>query len=67
VEDLEILRQRLIERGHESEEQIELRLKNAQKEIRSAYQYDTILINKQGGIEASTQAFADYIEQFIQE
>ncbi len=42
----EELRRRLLERGRESEEEIEARLRKAEQEIRSANDYDYLVINR---------------------
>lgn len=52
------LRQRLVSRGTETPEQLELRLRNAQIEMAAAPEYDHVVVNEDGKIEETVAAIA---------
>ena len=42
---MDVLRERLISRGSESEESLQIRLDNAEKEISRNNEFDTVILN----------------------
>ena len=60
------LRRRLVQRGTESAEQLEVRLRNAAIEMAAAPEYDYVVVNQDGKIEATVQEIADIIRREAQ-
>ena len=56
------LRQRLLARGTETPEQLELRLRNAEIEMAAAPEYDHVVVNEDGKIDQTVTAIASIIE-----
>ena len=55
------LRQRLLSRGTETPEQLELRLRNAEIEMAAAPEYDHVVVNEDGRIDETVEAIATII------
>ena len=60
---VESLRQRLMRRGTETPEQLELRLRNAEIEMAAAPEYDYVVVNEDGKIDETAQEIATIIEK----
>ena len=60
---VESLRQRLVTRGTETPEQLELRLRNAEIEMAAAPEYDYVVVNEDGRIEETVSEISKIIEQ----
>jgi len=63
---VESLRQRLLARGTETPEQLELRLRNAEIEMAAAPEYDHVVVNEDGRIDETVQAVAAIIAEEAQ-
>ena len=57
------LRQRLLVRGTETPEQLELRLRNAEIEMAAAPEYDYVVVNEDGRIDQTVDEIAKIIDQ----
>jgi guanylate kinase len=57
------LRHRLLARGTETPEQLELRLRNAEIEMAAAPEYDYVVVNEDGKIDETVNEIATIIEQ----
>jgi guanylate kinase len=57
------LRQRLIARGTESPESLELRIRNAEVEMAAAPEYDHVVVNEDGKLDETVRAVADIIRK----
>jgi guanylate kinase len=57
------LRKRLVERGTETPEQMDLRLRNAEIEMAAAPEYDYVVVNEDGKIEKTVDDIAKIIEK----
>ena len=57
------LRRRLLARGTETTEQLELRLRNAEIEMAAAPEYDYVVVNEDGKIDETVDQIATIIEQ----
>ncbi len=60
------LRRRLVTRGTESPEQLELRMRNAEIEMAAAPEYDHVVVNEDGKIEDTVRQIASIIEKEAQ-
>lgn len=60
---VESLRQRLLIRGTETPEQLELRLRNAEIEMAAAPEYDYVVVNEDGRIDETVHEIAAIIEK----
>ena len=60
---VESLRQRLLIRGTETPEQLELRLRNAEIEMAAAPEYDYVVVNEDGRIDETVDEIAAIIEK----
>ncbi len=60
---LESLRRRLIARGTESPESLELRLRNAEIEMAAAPEYDHVVVNDDGKLDDTVRQVADIIRK----
>ena len=60
---LEALRKRLIERGTETPEQLDIRLRNAEIEMAAAPEYDYVVENDDGKIDATVREIAEIIKK----
>ena len=60
---VDALRRRLVGRGTESAEQMELRLRNAEIEVAAAPEYDYVVVNDDGRIDETVREIADIIRQ----
>lgn len=60
---LESLRRRLIARGTESPESLELRMRNAEVEMAAAPEYDHVVVNDDGKLDATVREVADIIRK----
>ena len=59
---VESLRHRLLSRGTETPEQLELRLRNAEIEMAAAPEYDYVVVNEDGKIDETVGAISTIIE-----
>lgn len=59
---VESLRHRLLSRGTETPEQLELRLRNAEIEMAAAPEYDHVVVNEDGKIDETVDEIASIIE-----
>ena len=57
------LRRRLLARGTETPEQLELRLRNAEIEMAAAPEYDYVVVNEDGKIDETVNEIGSIIEQ----
>lgn len=57
------LRRRLVGRGTETPESLELRMKNAEIEMAAAPEYDHVVINEDGRLDETVRAVADIIRK----
>jgi guanylate kinase len=60
---VESLRRRLVSRGTETADQLELRLRNAEIEIAAAPEYDYVVRNEDGRIDATVREIAEIIRK----
>ena len=60
---LEALRKRLIERGTVTPEQLDIRLRNAEIEMAAAPEYDYVVENDDGKIDATVREIAEIIKK----
>jgi guanylate kinase len=60
---LDSLRKRLLERGTETPEQRDLRMRNAEIEMAAAPEYDYVVVNDDGKIETTVKEIAEIIEK----
>jgi guanylate kinase len=60
---LESLRRRLVARGTETPESLELRLKNAEIEMAAAPEYDHVVINADGELDQTVRAVAEIVRK----
>ncbi|CAN5247783.1 guanylate kinase [soil metagenome] len=63
---VESLRRRIVRRGTESAEQLEVRLRNAAIEMAAAPEYDYVVVNHDGRIEATVEEIAEIIRREAQ-
>jgi guanylate kinase len=63
---VESLRHRLLARGTETPEQLELRLRNAEIEMAAAPEYDYVVVNEDGKIDETVNEISAIIEQEAQ-
>ena len=63
---VESLRRRLVRRGTESSDQLEVRLRNAAIEMAAAPEYDYVVVNHDGRIEATVEEIARIIRKEAQ-
>ncbi|MDP9264833.1 MAG: guanylate kinase [Chloroflexota bacterium] len=64
---VDALRRRLVGRGTESAEQLELRLRNAEIEVAAAPEYDHVVVNDDGKIDATVGQIAEIIRREARE
>ena len=60
---VDALRSRLVTRGTETPEQLDLRLRNAEIEMAAAPEYDHVVVNEDGKIEDTVRQIADIIRK----
>jgi guanylate kinase len=60
---VEALRKRLLERGTETPEQIDLRLRNAEIEMAAAPEYDYVVVNDDGKIDKTVGDIANIVKK----
>lgn len=60
---VDALRSRLVTRGTETSEQLDLRLRNAEIEMAAAPEYDYVVVNEDGRIEETVRQIADIIRK----
>ncbi len=60
---VESLRRRLVTRGTETPEQLELRLRNAEIEMAATPEYDYVVVNEDGKIDETVKQIASIIEK----
>ncbi|HEX9266588.1 MAG TPA: guanylate kinase [Candidatus Limnocylindria bacterium] len=60
---LEWLRKRLLERGTETDEQRELRMRNAEIEMAATPEYDYVVVNEDGKIDKTVKEIAEIIRK----
>jgi len=60
---LDSLRQRLVGRGTETPESLELRMKNAEIEMAAAPEYDHVVVNEDGKLAETVRTVADIIRK----
>ena len=60
---LQALRTRLVERGTETPEQLETRLRNAEIEMAAAPEYDYVVVNDDGKIDETVKEIAEIIKK----
>jgi guanylate kinase len=60
---LEALRKRLLERGTETRDQLDLRMRNAEIEMAAAPEYDYVVVNEDGKIEDTVREIASIIRK----
>jgi guanylate kinase len=60
---IESLRKRLQDRGTETEEQRELRMRNAEIEMAAAPEYDYVVVNEDGKIDKTVKEIAEIIRK----
>jgi guanylate kinase len=60
---LDALRKRLLERGTETPEQIDLRMRNAEIELAAAPEYDYVVVNEDGKIDQTVQEVAEIVKK----
>jgi guanylate kinase len=60
---LEALRKRLLERGTETRDQLDLRMRNAEIEMAAAPEYDYVVVNEDGKIEDTVREIASIIQK----
>lgn len=60
---LAALRQRLLTRGTESAESLELRLRNAEVEMAAAPEYDHVVVNEDGKLEETVRTIAEIVRR----
>ncbi|MDE3111480.1 MAG: guanylate kinase [Chloroflexota bacterium] len=60
---LESLRRRLVARGTETPEALELRMKNAEIEMAAAPEYDHVVVNADGKLDETVEQVADIIRK----
>ena len=61
---MEILKERLVDRGTESSQDIEERLQRAQKEMQEALMFDATILNDD--LEEAYREVRDFVEAFIE-
>lgn len=61
--DIASLRRRLVARGTETPDSLELRLKNAEIEMAAAPEYDHVVVNADGRLEETVREVADIIRK----
>jgi guanylate kinase len=60
---LDWLRKRLLDRGTETEEQRDLRLRNAEIEMAAAPEYDYVVVNEDGKIDKTVKEIAEIVRK----
>lgn len=60
---LEALRRRLLDRGTETKDQLDLRLRNAEIEMAAAPEYDYVVVNEDGKIDQTVKDIAQIIRK----
>jgi len=60
---LDALRKRLLDRGTETQEQYELRMRNAEIEMAAAPEYDYVVLNEDGRIDETVKEIAEIINK----
>ena len=60
---LESLRRRLVDRGTESDEQRDLRMRNAEIEMAAAPEYDYVVVNDDGKIDETVKEIAEIVRK----
>jgi guanylate kinase len=60
---LDALRKRLLERGTETQDQLDLRMRNAEIEMAAAPEYDYVVVNEDGKIENTVREIASVIRK----
>jgi guanylate kinase len=60
---LDALRKRLLERGTETQDQLDLRMRNAEIEMAAAPEYDYVVVNEDGKIEDTVREIARIIQK----
>ncbi|HET8568566.1 MAG TPA: guanylate kinase [Candidatus Limnocylindria bacterium] len=60
---VEALRKRLVQRGTESAEQLEVRMRNAAIEMAAAPEYDHVVVNEDGRLDDTVEKVAQIIRQ----
>ena len=63
AEAIESLRRRLVGRGTETPDELELRLRNAEIEMAAAPEYDYVVVNEDGKIDETVKEIAQIIEK----
>ena len=64
---LEQLRKQLVGRGTETDEQVELRMKNAEIEMAAAPEYDHVVVNEDGKLDETVRTVAEIIRREAEE
>ncbi len=60
---LEALRQRLVARGTETPESLELRMRNAEIEMAAAPEYDHVVVNEDGRLDDTVEQIAEIVRK----
>lgn len=60
---LEALRRRLLDRGTETQDQLDIRLRNAEIEMAAAPEYDYVVVNEDGKIDQTVKEIAEIIRK----